>query len=455
MRSYRETWPQLVRLGWPVTATLVVRVSMRTVDLLVIGLVIGAPGVAALGIGDAFARLVLMLALGLGAGTIATVSQHIGAGAPEDANRAVTQSAVLAGAIGVVVAICGWLAAPALFPLLGADVEVVELGVPYLQLVLASAPARMFSILMTRALQGAGDTRTPMVIRTLGTLVNIVLTVVLVTGAFGLPRFGVVGAAWGTVIGNGTSAGLLFAHLGRGNGAIALRGTYLWAPATARRIITIGAPQMLERTLYALANIPLNAIVLTFGTAANAGYQVGRRLHLYALLPSRGVATAASTYMGNHVGALEPDEGDRYGRGGASLAALVSAAIAVPLFVFAGPIASLFVRAPEAASHATRWINVFLAVTLFRAVYGALRGAMQGAGDTRSPLIASTIGIGLFTLGFSWFVGVHLGVGIAAVYLGVALDFVLRTAMLARWYHRGRWRKALPARGRATGATTP
>lgn len=316
---------------------------------------------------------------------------------------------------------------------------------PYLQLILASAPARMFAILMTRALHGAGDTRTPMVIRTVGTLVNIVLTVVLVTGALGLPRFGVVGAAWGTVIGDATSAGLLLFHLVRGDGAISLRRAYLWMPATARRIIGIGAPQVLERTLYAVAVIPLNAILLTFGTSANAGYQVGRRIHLYALLPSRGVATAASTYMGNHVGALTPDEGDRYGRGGASLAALVSAAIAVPLFVFARPVASLFVREGEALAHATTWIHVFLAVTLFRAVYGALRGAMQGAGDTRSSLIVSIVGISGFTLAFSWLVGVQLGVGIAGVYLGVALDFVFRTLVLGHWYHRGRWRRFLPA----------
>lgn len=115
MSLHRETWPQLIRLGWPVTATLVVRVSMRTVDLLVVGLVIGAPGVAALGIGDAFARLVLMVALGLGAGTIATVSQCLGAGHRADADCATTQSAVLAGGLGLVLGAAGWLAARCCF----------------------------------------------------------------------------------------------------------------------------------------------------------------------------------------------------------------------------------------------------------------------------------------------------------------------------------------------------
>ncbi|MBW3561926.1 MAG: hypothetical protein KY437_05460 [Actinobacteria bacterium] len=101
MSRLRSLWPDLIRLGWPVSATLTVRVTMRTVDILVVGLVVGAPGVAALGIGDAAARIVLMTALGFGAGTIATVSQRIGAGRDVDADVAVTQSALLATVVGI------------------------------------------------------------------------------------------------------------------------------------------------------------------------------------------------------------------------------------------------------------------------------------------------------------------------------------------------------------------
>lgn len=167
-------------------------------------------------------------------------------------------------------------------------------------------------------------------------------------------------------------------------------------------------------------------------------------MHLYAPLPSRGVATAASPYMGNHVGALDPDGSDRYGRGGSNLSVLISGISALPLFVFAESVASIFVRDPDALASATTWIRVYLAVTLFRAVYGTLRGAMQGAGDTRSSLLVSIVGISVFTVGFSWLVGVRLGVGVVGVYLGVALDFLFRTVVLSRWYHRGRWRRMVP-----------
>ncbi|MDX1658738.1 MAG: MATE family efflux transporter [Nitriliruptorales bacterium] len=443
MDLHRDTWPALAKLGWPVSLTLMVRVTMRTADILVVGITVGAAGVAALGIGDAAARIVLMTALGLGAGTIATVSQRIGAGRHDEADVAINQTAVLAVLVGVPFTVVGWLVAPGYFSLLGAEPEVVELGVLYLRIIILSAVPRVLAIMLTRAFQGAGDTVTPLVIRSFGTGLNILLTVLLVPGLGPFPELGLRGAAYGTVAGNVASALILVTVLTIGRTRIGFRHDGWWAPDTLLRIVRIGAPQVLERNLFAVGAIPLNAIVLTFGTAANAGFQVGRRVMLYALLPSRGVATASSTYMGNRVGALRADDGERYVRGGISLAALVSVVIALPLLVFAEPIAGIFVREPDALSFAAAWVRVYAVVTVLRAVYGVLRGGMQGAGDTRSPLVSTAAGIGLVAIGGSWLFGVALGWGILAVYVAIAIDPAVRVAMLYRWFDRGRWRRFL------------
>lgn len=443
MTRWRPLWAELVHLGWPVSATLMVRVTMRTVDILVVGLVVGAAGVAALGIGDAAARIVLMTALGLGAGTIATVSQRVGAGRHHDADVAVTQSALIAGVLGTCLSVVGWLAAPAFFRVLGAEPDVTRLGVTYLRIVIATAGPRMLAVMLTRALQGAGDTRTPLVIRTIGTGVNILVTVLLVGGIAGAPRLGVTGAAIGTATGNVLSATILAAYLARRTGVIGFTPDGLWAPDTLRRIVRIGAPQVLERNVYAVGAIPLNAIVLVFGTAANAGFQIGRRVQLYALLPSRGVATAASTFMGMRVGEGDPDAGDRYGRAGIRLALLVSVAVAIPAFWLAEPVAGLFLGQDGALGVAATWIRVYAVATVARALYGVLRGAMQGAGETRAPLAATAVGIGVFALALSWLLGVQLGLGLPGVFAGVALDPLARTVLLYRWYDQGRWRRAL------------
>lgn len=176
----RSTWGRVTRLAWPAMVTGAVRVSMRTIDILVVGRVVGAFGVAAIGIADAVARLVLKLAQGLSAGTVALVSQRIGAGDRAGADRAMTQTLLLAAVMGLPIAIVGWIGSPSLFRLLGADPDVVGAGAAYLRIVLLSAPFRMAAMMSSKGIAAAADTRTPMVIRVSATAINIALTVTLV-----------------------------------------------------------------------------------------------------------------------------------------------------------------------------------------------------------------------------------------------------------------------------------
>lgn len=450
-----DTWPRLFRLGWPVSATLLVRITMRTVDILVVGAVVGAAGVAAVGIGDAIARLVLFTALGLGAGTIATVSQHVGAGRDDEADVAMTQTLLLALLVGVPFAGLGWVAAPGAYRLLGASPEVSDLGVTYLRVVMLSAPARTLNIMLTRGFQGAGDTRTPLMIRGGGTLVNIGLTVLLVPGLAGLPEMGVLGAAVGTVVGNTLTALVLVAALLRGWRGLHVAWGAVHRVDVMRRIAQIGWPQVVERNMFAIGTLPLNAITLAFGTAANAGLQVGQRLMLYGLLPSRGVATAASSIAGNRLGAADRAGADRIARGGLTLSVVVAVPVAVVLLVFAAPLARVFVSEPDALAAATGWVRVYAVAVVLRSLYGVLRGSFQAGGLTRPPLLASATGIFGFMVGASWLLGIGLGWGLAGVFVGVLLDPLVRTGILYRRFRTGEWQQVLDAPAPRRREATP
>lgn len=440
-RLFHRTWERVAGLAWPVVATGAIRATMRTVDLLVLGTFVGPAAVAAVGIADVVGRIVLQTAMGLGAGAIALVSQHHGAGRQRDADIVATQTTLLGAALGLPISLFGWWLAEDFFRLLGADQQLVGYGVVYLRVVLLSAAFRVTGMMLARALQGTGDTRTPMVVRLVATTVNILLTVGLVMGVGPLPSLGVLGAAIGTAVGN-TLAGTAFIGVlavRRSNLGFAREG--VWAPDTARHILRIGVPQVLDRNLYALGDIPLNAILLFFGTEVNAAFQIGRRVQQYARMPSRGGAIASSTLVGNNLGEHHPEESDRYGRGSLALTVVVSGTAALLLVPFAGPIARLFVDDPDTVGHAVTWIRVLAVGTVFRAAFAVLRGALQAAGDTRSALYASLMGIAGFTLLFSYVVGIVLGVGVVAVYVGVTLDYVVRSAFLYHRYNDGGWKQ--------------
>lgn len=155
--------------------------------------------------------------------------------------------------------------APSIFRLVGASSQVAGLGVSYLRIILLTAPFRMLAMLESRALQAAGDTRTPMIVRVTSTLINVILTVLLVPGIGAVPRLGVTGAAVGTAIGNILSGAALVAVLASGRSGVGLARDGWWAPDVLRTTIRIGSPQALERLLYAAGELPLNAIVIIFG----------------------------------------------------------------------------------------------------------------------------------------------------------------------------------------------
>lgn len=449
MSLLRATWPALFRIAWPASVTGFMRVAMRTVDLVVVGAVIGATGVAAVGIADAAARVVVLVALGLASGTAATVAQRHGAGDRQGTDAAATQTALIAGLLGLVATIGGLAGADAFFALVGAEGTVAADGAAYLRIVLGVSVPKLLTVMLARVFQSVGDTRTPMLVRTVGTSVNIGLTVALVGGLGPFPALGVVGAALGSAVGDVLAGVTLTGILASGRyRAVGLSPAGITDFATGRRIVTVGAPQALERSLIALAAIPINALVLTFGTAANAGYNVGRRVLLLGIIPVRGVAIAASTLVGNHVGRRDVDVGRGYGQGALAMSATLGVAAGVLLASFARPVASLFASGEPAATAAiVPWVRTFAFALPFRSLFAVLRGAMQGSGETRYPLYASTVGALGVLLGGAWLLGQVAGLGLAAIYAAVIADPATRVAMLGRWWSNDSWQRSIrPAR---------
>lgn len=431
------TWPAILALAWPAMVTGAIRVSMRTVDILVVGRVVGAVGVAAVGIADSVARLVLKLGQGLAAGTVALVAQRTGSGDRAGADTAMTHTLFFAVLLGVPAGLVGWASADALFSLLGAEDEVGRAGAPYLRIVLASAPFRMAAMMAAKGIQAAEDTRTPMLIRTSATLVNIALTVGLVAGVAGLPRLGVVGAAWGTAIGNAVSAVAFVTVLAAGQLRVGLAAPR-WDRATAVGILRIGSPQVAERVLYAAADIPLNAMLLVFGTETNAAFQIGRRVQQYLRMPSRGLSAAAGALVGTRLGADRSARAAAFGRGSLALATVVAVVASAVVMLAAAPIARVFVDDPRTVGLATSWIRVLALALVFRSVYAVLRAAYQAAGRTKLPLYATTAGLVGGRLGTSFVVGVLAGRA-WGLYLGVGLDYVVRSAITSWRFRPRRW----------------
>jgi len=432
-----SVWRRVLSLSWPVMVEQTTRTLMRTVDILVTAL-FSPVAVAAIGLADLYARFPLWVGLGMGSGAIALSSQDTGSGATANRDEAISQALVVGAVVGVPVAVLGVLFGEPAIALLGAPPEVARVGGRYLAIILATAPARHVGLIAARSLQGTGDTRTPMYVNIVANGLNIAGSVTLGLGLFGAPRLSVVGVGIATAAANVFTATMLVGALATG-----------WADADLARprdlvitsqLLRVSAPSVAEGLASTLAEFPLNAILLGFGTEVNAAFHIGRRLYQQVTGPlSRGLYVGASVLVGQSLGEGAAGEARFQGWATVGLGVLTVGSFGVLLAVAAGPVVAVFTDDAATVGYATDFARVYGLTAPFLVTFTVLQGSLSGASETRIPFLARTSGLVLFMLGFTYLFGVVLGYGVVGAYLGLGLTYVWMALVVVASFHAGGW----------------
>jgi putative MATE family efflux protein len=427
----------MIGLGWPIAVQQTLNTLMRTVDIVVTGLFSPA-AVAAIGLADLYAQLPLRVGLGLGAGAIALSSQDTGRGADLGRDRAITQALLIGALCGLPLVAVGLLFSHDLIAILGAERAVVELGGTYLLVVFAAAPMRIVGLVGARSLQGAGDTRTPMLVNGGTNALNILLTVTLGLGIGVAPRLGILGVGLATAISRLLEAVVI-------TGAMTTRWTPVSLtrprdPTVTRQLVAVSTPTFAEGMSTSLANFPFNALLLLFGTEAAAAYHIGRRIYQQLTGPLyRSLSTVTSIIVGQRLGQGDPEEARYAATAILGFGVVLLGLAGVVLFVGSEVLADLFTDDRATARYAVQFTRVFGVSMVFFGVFFPLAGALRGAGDTRTPFYARLLGAFVFMLGLSYLLAVPLGYGLFGVYVGVVLSYVCWAAVAAAGFLWGDW----------------
>jgi putative MATE family efflux protein len=430
-------WRRVFDLSWPVMAEQVLRTLMRTTDIVVAGLFSPA-AVAAVGLADIYGRLPLWLGLGVGDGAIALSSQDTGSGETVNRDEAITQAILLGLLTAIPFVIFGLVGSFWALEILGAESETVRLGGLYLAVIMISAPAFHVTMIAARAIQGTGDTRTPMVINAGANALNIVLTVCLAFGVGPLPELTIVGIAIATAIGDLLAAVTFLAFINSSWSELNFVRPRRFV--IGKQLILISAPRVAEGITELIAEFPFNAILLTFGTEVNAAYHIGRRVYQQVSSPlARGYGVAANIISGQSLGQGNPDEAYFDGLAAAALSVVTVGALGAVLFVGADWIVLAFTSDPETIEYAVDFARAYALSTVLIASYVVLAGSLRGGSESRPPFVAKVTGMVLFLLGVTYVFGVHLGYGVVAAYVAIVADFVWRNVVVGGVYLRQNW----------------
>ncbi len=214
-------------------------------------------------------------------------------------------------ALGVVVALPIRVANGALLRLIFPEAapEVLADAGAYLHIVLPAFPLAFVEAIAAASLQGAGDTRTPLVVAGAGNLVNVAASWVLIFGRFGAPELGVRGAAIGHAATMSIEGLLLAWALLSRRSPLPLRERPFERArdlAALRRVLTVSGPAFAEKAAYHAAYLAFVAMIGLLGAAAMAANQALVAIEAVCFLSADGIGVAAGAVVAQKLGAGKP-----------------------------------------------------------------------------------------------------------------------------------------------------
>ncbi len=402
---------------------------------------LGADAVATVGLTESMLTIVYTVAVGLAIGATATVARRIGEKDPEAAASAAVQALALGLVGGLILGVLGVALAPRLLALMGASPSVLAAGSTFARVMLGGNITILMLFLINAIFRGAGDAAIAMRVLWFANAINIVLGPCLIFGLGPFPKLGVTGAAVATTTGRGLGALFALSRLARPGSRIAVGRRHLRLdPAVMGRMLRLsisGAGQVLIGTA---SWIGLVRIIATFGSTALAGYTIGIRIVLFALLPSWGLSNAAATMVGQALGAGKPDRAEKavWMAGAYNLVFLGSVGLAFVLF--ARVIVGLFTKDPAVQEFGVDCLRYIASGFLFYAYGMVLTSAFNGAGDTRTPTLLNFFVFWLWEIPLAYVLSIVLGVGPRGAFAAVAIAFSTLAVASAWIFRKGRWK---------------
>jgi putative MATE family efflux protein len=402
---------------------------------------LGPNAVATVGLTESMLALVYTAAMGLSIGVMAMVARRIGEKNPAGAAEAATQGIALGVIVAAVFGALGAIYAPRLLGLMGASPDVITMGSGYTRVMLGGNVVIVLLFLINATFRGAGDAAIAMRVLWLANWINILLGPCLIFGLGPFPELGVKGAAIATTIGRGTGVLYqIYRLMGRDGRIVIHRDQLRLRPAVMRTLLRLSGTGTFQVLVGTASWIWLMRIIATFGAQAVAGYTIGVRLLIFALLPSWGLSNAAATMVGQGLGAGKPERAERAVWLAGVYNMFFLGSVGLVFVLLADPIVSLFTADPAVAPVAAACIRIVSYGYVFYAWGMVLTQSFNGAGDTWTPTWLNFCCFWLWEIPLAWLLAVHLGLGPRGVFVAITIAFSTLAVVSALLFRRGRWK---------------
>ncbi|NLG87008.1 MAG: MATE family efflux transporter [Firmicutes bacterium] len=429
---------------WALTLPSLIELMLATlfgmVDMVMVGNVSTA-SLAAVGISNQPMMLILSVFQALNVGTMALVARFTGTDDHRSSCLVLRQTLILAMLSGTVVSVLGFVFAQSVVTFMGAEPEVIPLATSYFAITASGAFFVAVTMGIGAALRGAGDTLTPMRYNLISNLFNVFGNYILIFGKLGFPALGVTGAALSTTISRGLAMimALYAVHRPHSLFSLSTRQKTGIDIDLMKRILRIGLPSGLEQLALRTGQVEFARTVAGLGTTVFAAHQIALNVVSLSFAPSQAFGMAATTLVGQSLGAKRPDIAEKCGLETRRLGMIVAVSITTLFFFFGKQIAGIYTNDAEVALMTAGALKIVAIMQPLQSTQFILAGALRGAGDTRWPLFSTMIGIWGIRVVFAKLF-ISMGLGLIGAWLAQLLDQLFRSIFIYARYNSERWK---------------
>ncbi len=415
----------------------------NTVDSIIVGKYIGDSALAAVGTSGPILNLMLVLFMGIATGASILSAQYFGAKDRQLLSKLVGTTFFLTAFSGILMSVIGVFTTPFFISLVNPPENISAGAITYLRIIFAGMIGAAAYNILSGILRGMGDSVYPLLYLVLASLINIVLDLVFVRNL----NMGIAGVAYATIIAQVISGILCTVRICRMRSYIDLNAQTMKPNyPIMRNLCSLGIPAGITSAIFSLSAIIVQNLTNSMGELTIAANVAIMRVDGFAMMPNFTFGTAATTFVGQNLGAGKTDR-IKQGTHDMLIIALTSAAVLVACILLLGrSLIGMFTNTASVIALGTSGLHWLALGYIAFAVSQVLQGIMRGTGETIIPMWISIISTVILRMPLAYLLAACTrsaewpNGNPVALFASLLISWILAMIMTIIAFKKGRWR---------------
>lgn len=397
MSAPKPLWESFLRFLAPLMLSNALQSLFGTVSNVYLGQMIGVDALAAVSTFFPVFFFLFAFIMGLSTGATVLIGQAFGAGEHGRVKIVVGTTLAIGLLLSMSVGLVGGLSSRQLMMTLVTPADILDQASRYARIMLLTMPLGFVFLLMTAMIRGVGDAVTPLLALALSTAIGLILTPMLIRGAFGLPALGITSPAWAAAISNAVTLIVLAAYLLQKKHALAPDAALLRHVRLNRamigQILGIGLPSAVGMVVMAIAELVLLGLVNGFGSDATAAYGAVNQLMGYTQFTAMSISIAVSILGAQAIGGGDRARLDGIVRTGLAFNLVLTGGLVALIYLMPRAVLGIFITDGAVLDLAKGLLFIALWSSVPFGLATTFSGAMRAAGVALTPMLLSIFAI--------------------------------------------------------------